>query len=63
MGAAQAAAPAVTPAAVAVADTTPTEPSTGTGSAALLPSLLQALASGSAQAGGTTTTSPGGTTS
>ncbi|MFI7192764.1 hypothetical protein ACIBQ0_23775 [Nocardia nova] len=55
MGVAQAAAPAVAPA----ADTTPTEPSTGTGSAALLSSLLQALVSGSAQAGGTTTTTPG----
>ncbi|MGW0051952.1 hypothetical protein [Nocardia nova] len=46
MGVAQAAAPTVAPA----ADTTPTEPSTGTGSAALLPSLLQALVTGGAQA-------------
>ncbi|AHH21051.1 hypothetical protein NONO_c62810 [Nocardia nova SH22a] len=46
--------------AVAVDDPTPTEPSTGTGSASLLPTLLQALVSGSSDAGTTTTPTTNG---
>ncbi len=56
-GAAQAATPGqVAPAAVAIDDTTPATPDTGTGSAAMLPTLLQALVSGSAETGTTPTT-------